>query len=81
MKTVEKIGTIEAIALILIGIMNRIIFNFPKALIEKVGQSSWINVIFTSIIVILFIYAFLKIYKPFEGDILDASEILFRKMV
>ena len=79
-KEIEKIGTVEAITLILISIISKIIFNFPKALIEKTGQSAWINVVFVSAVVIVFVYIVLKIYEPFDGDILSVSEILFRKV-
>ena len=81
MKSLEKIGTIEAIALIVIVVMNIIIQSFPKLLIQKVGQSSWINVVFISVIVALFVYVILKMYKPFGGNILDLSNFLAREMV
>lgn len=80
MNKLEKIGTIEAAMLILIVMINKIISNYPKVLIENIGQSAWINVVFTSVIIIVFVYLILKIYQPFEGDILNISKV-FRKMV
>ena len=78
MKTLEKIGTLEAIALVSIVCVNAIILNFPKTLIEKVGQSAWINIILASILVVVFLAIILKLYKPFEGNILSVAEFLFR---
>ena len=48
MSTSQKIGTIEAIALIVTIIINQIILNLPDVIISTTGSSSWINVIYIS---------------------------------
>ena len=54
MSTSQKIGTIEAIALIVIIIINQIILNLPNTIITSTGSSSWLNVIYITIIAIIF---------------------------
>lgn len=77
MNTLTKIGTFEAIGFMIIVMVNRLILNNPKEIIEKVGTSSWINVIFISIIAIILVLIICKLYKNFTGkDILDISEYL-----
>ena len=49
MSTYQKIGTVEAIALIVTIIINQIILNLPDVIISTTGSSSWINVIYISI--------------------------------
>ena len=44
MKTINKLGTIEAICFLLIIIVNQIIINLPKNLIINTGSSAWINI-------------------------------------
>ena len=62
MSTSQKIGTIEAIALIVIIIINQIILNLPNTIITSTGSSSWLNVIYITIIAIIFC-AFLNIWE------------------
>lgn len=77
MNTVTKIGTIEAIGFMIIVMINRIILNTPKDLIETGGSSSWLNVILVSIIAILLVLLICKLQKNFTGkDILDISKYL-----
>jgi len=77
MNTITKIGTVEAIGFMIIVMINRIILNTPKEMIENGGSSSWINVIVISIIAIFLVLLICKLYKNFVGkDILDISEYL-----
>lgn len=72
-----KIGNIEAIALIVIIILNHIVLNLPKSLIDQCGSSTPLNIIYISILVFIFLAIILKLWKPFENrDILDISEFL-----
>lgn len=61
----EKIGYIEAIALITIVMINKIILNTPKDIIANTGPSAWLNVIFISIISILVVYLISHLLKNF----------------
>ena len=82
MSTSQKIGTIEAIALIVIIIINQIILNLPNAIIINTGSSAWINVVYISIIAIIFCALICKLFKPFNSnDILDISEYLGGKVL
>lgn len=73
----EKIGYVEAIALIAIVMINKIILNTPKDIISNTGPSSWINVIYISFISIFVVCIIAKLLKNFPGsDILDISNYL-----
>ncbi len=72
-----KIGLFEAILFILVVITNKIILNLPKSIIIDCGSSAWINVIYISIIAIIFTLLIVKLFKKFEGyDIFDVSNYL-----
>lgn len=73
----EKIGFIEAIALISIVMINKIILNTPKEIISSTGSSSWLNVLYISIIVVFVVWIISFLFKKFQGkDILDVCEFL-----
>lgn len=73
--SVEKIGKIEAIALIIIIMINSIILNVPNIIILTTESGTSLNIIFISILAIAFTYIIYKLFKPFLGkDILDISE-------
>ena len=73
----EKIGFIEAIALVSIVMTNKIILNTPKEIISNTGSSSWLNVLYISIIAVLVVWFISFLFKNFQGhDILDVSEFL-----
>lgn len=78
----EKIGYIEAIALISIVMTNKIILNTPKDIISTTGSSAWINSLLISIIAILLAWFIGFLFKNFHGkDILDVSEFLGGKFL
>lgn len=82
MDTITKIGRIEAIALVCIIMTNQVILNMPKNIIETCGSSSWINVIFLGILVLLLSLCISKLFHPFMGkDLLDISEYLGGKLL
>ena len=73
----EKIGYVEAIALITIVMINKIILNTPKDIIAKTGPASCLNVIYISIIAIIIAIVIYKLFKKFPNhDILDISNFL-----
>ena len=73
----EKIGYVEAIALITIVMINKIILNTPKDIIAKTGPSSCLNVIYISIIAIIIAIVISVLFKKFPGyDILEVSKFL-----
>ena len=73
----EKIGYVEAIALITIVMINKIILNTPKDIIAKTGPASWLNVLYISIIALIIVCLIAYLFKAFHGkDILDISQFL-----
>lgn len=62
----KKIGNIEAITLILTVMINHIILNLPKSLIQYNSSGSFINVIFISIIALIIVYLISKLLKNFS---------------
>lgn len=77
MDTLQKIGKFEAASIIIMITINQIIINLPNAIITSTGSSSWLNVIYISIIAILFCLLICKLFKKFPtNDILDVSEYL-----
>ena len=80
MNSMQKIGKIEAILLIIMITANQIILNLHNAIMKQCGPSSWINVIVISIIAVLFCLWICKLFKPFPSqDIVDISEYLGSK--
>lgn len=81
-RTIQKIGIFEAIGFIVVVMINRIIMNSPKEIVEKSGSGAWVNVIVISLIAIIFILIINKLYKKFPHmDILDISEFLGGKFL
>lgn len=71
----KKICFAEAIALIIILVINRIILGVPKSLLVNSAFSATLTIIFVSIITILIILLINKLFKKFiASDILDISE-------
>ncbi len=77
MEKVEKIGTLEAIAFIIIVMINQIILNSPKNILTSTGSAAWLNVIFISILAIMFCLFVARLFSHFKNeDIIDISEFL-----
>lgn len=75
-----KIGKIEAIFLILIVMINKILLNIPKEIIKQSKTGTPINLIYTSILVILLTLLICKLLKKFPNeDIIDISEYIGKK--
>lgn len=73
--TIEKIGKIEAISLILVVMFNEIVLNVPTTIILSTNSGTVLNLIFIIALAIIFTLIICKLFKPFAGkDILDISE-------
>lgn len=82
MNVLQKIGKLEAIALIVMVSMNQIFLNLSNIIIVNTGSSAWINVILISIVSILFCLLITKLFKPFPAhDIVDVSEYLGKNIL
>lgn len=62
----QKIGNIEAIALILTVMVNHIILNLPKNIIQSTSSGAIINVIFISLVAFGIVYLISKLLKNFS---------------
>ena len=71
----DKIGTLEAISLVIIVIISHLILNLPNELLSSTLSAATLNVIYiTGIVLLLFLFA-TKLFKPFKNkDILDVAE-------
>ncbi len=75
-----KIGKFEAIFLVLIVMMNKILLNMPKEIIKQSKTGAPINIIFVGIIAVLFAILIIKLFKKFPNeDIIDISEYIGKK--
>lgn len=73
----SKIGSIEAIALIVVVILNHIVLNLPETFLGSCGSSSPLNVIYVSFLIFVFLFFVIKLFKNFSNsDIIDISEFL-----
>lgn len=71
----QKIGNLEAIALVLIVVVNHIILNLPKNIIASTSSGAIINIIFVSIVALLIAYLISELLKRFPNlDILDIAK-------
>ena len=78
----SQLGKLEAISLIIIIILNHIVLNLPKTLLDQCGSSTSLNTIYITILVFIFSSIILKLWKPFKNsDILDISEFLGGKIL
>ena len=75
-----KLGKLEAIFLIVIVMMNKILLNMPKEFIKQSQTGAPINIIFTGILAILFTLLICKLFKKFPNeDIIDISDYVGNK--
>ena len=78
----SKIGTLEAIMLIVCVIIIHTVLSLPKTLLDLTKSATILNIIYVTGIVLIFIYVICKLFKHFPGmDLLDVSEILGGKFL
>ncbi len=71
----EKLNTIEATFLVVIVTLTHIILNLPNTILKQSGSASIINVVYVSILTLIFFLILNKLFNPFSGkDIVDVSE-------
>lgn len=75
-----KLGKYQAILLILIVMINKILLNMPKEIIKQSKTGAPVNIIFTCIISIILVLFICKMFKKFPNeDIIDISEYVGKK--
>lgn len=78
----SKIGTLEAIMLVVCVIIIHTVLSLPKTLLDLTKSATILNLIYVTFIVLLFIYIVCKLFKYFPGmDLLDISEVLGGKVL
>ena len=77
-----KIGALEAILIILLALVSHTVLSLPKTLIENTKSSIILNLVYITLIVLVFVYLMYRLFKKFPGmDILDVSEVLGGKVL
>ncbi len=72
-----KLEKVEAIAIILIVMINKLILNIPYYIVKLVGSGAIINLLYIGIIDFIVLLIIIKLFNNFEtADILDISEYL-----
>ncbi len=78
----KKLGTYQAIAIIVTVMISHIILNLPNHLISETGSSTILNLIYVFIVFLLVFLIVLKILKLFpNSDIIDICEYTAGKSV
>lgn len=77
-----KLTKIEAIFFMVILTVNRFILNLPQKILSSCGSSSILNVIYISMIAIIFTIIISKLFSHFSNcDIIDVSEYVGGKVL
>ena len=77
----SKIGTVEAIMIILTIIVAHTILSLPKNILTSMKSASILNLIYISIIVVAIGYVIYRLLRNFPGlDIVDISELIGGKV-
>ena len=63
--SVNKVSTVEAIALVLIVVINRLTISIPQTIIMSCGSAALLNVIYICIITLLFVFLITKLFRRF----------------
>ena len=73
----SKIGTVEAIFIVLTIVISHSVLSLPRNLISQTKSATIINIVFLTAIAIGFAFLIYKLMKNFAGsDIIDISEYL-----
>lgn len=80
--TKSKIGTLEAIMLILSIVVTHTISSLPRELLVSTKSATIFNLIFVSILAIILSYLIVKLLKNFPGsDIIDIADYIGGKVL
>ena len=79
---IKKIGTFEAIMLFLSFVVAHTVLSLPKSLVDSTKSSTLLNILFVTVLAIIFVYFVCNILKKFPGmDIIDISEFVGGKFL
>lgn len=75
--TKNKIGNWEAIALVLIVMLNHVVLNLPKSILSSTSSGTIINILFITIVALFIVFLITKLLERFPNlDILDVANFL-----
>lgn len=75
-----KLHRYQAIALLLIIMINKLILNVPYYIVNLVGNGAIVNILYITLIDLIGLLIIIKLFEKFDGkDILDISEFLGNK--
>lgn len=73
----SKIGTIEAILIVLSVLAPFTVISLPRTIINEIKSSSLLNIVYITIICLVIVFLIYKLFRKFPGaDILDISNFL-----
>lgn len=79
---IKQIGNFQAIALILIIVINHLVLGTPRTIISETGTGTILNMIYVFILAIIFVLILNKLFNNFKRkDIIDVSEFLGGKVL
>lgn len=64
----------QVICMLINIICIKMIMTYPRVLVQYMGNATWINIIYVSLIVLLLYFFIGKIYKPEYGTFVSAAE-------
>lgn len=77
-----KIGTFEAIMIIISVVIVHTILSLPKTLLDSTKSAVILNVVYVTIVVLAFVFIICRLFKKFPGmDLIDISEVLGGKLL
>ncbi len=80
--TLNKISSIQAIALVVIVIVNHLVLSITNNITTSTGSASLLNSIYVFVFALILVWLIVKLYKNFVGkDILDISQFLGGKVL
>ena len=78
----SRIGTFEAVSLIISFVVAHTVLALPKALVDSTRSSTLLNIVYVGIVALIFVYFVCYVFKKFPGmDILDISNYLGGKIL
>ncbi len=79
---IKQIGNFQAIALILIIVINYLVLGTPRTLIAETGTGTILNMFYVFLVTIILVFIVTKLFNNFKGkDIVDISEFLGGKVL
>lgn len=77
----DKIGYVEAVSLVIIVMLSHIILDLPNKVLTSTLSSAPMNVLYITIIVLIFFLVLNKLFAPFHNkDIIDVAEYVGGKL-